>query len=173
MLYAMATTGASGHGSLAGAVVARYVALAEWAVVPTDDGGVMTLVEERHGAWACVLTPIDDDEVVLIESIAPLTVPPGKFVVAAELLALINDDLLLGAFCVDRQSGTVRHKAAVDVEALGDADVGDPAELGAALIASPVVTSIATMDRWLAALSVVVNGDTTPSDAVAAILARS
>lgn len=157
--------------SLAAAVVDRYVASAGWTVAPTDDGGVMTLVEDRHGAWACVLTPVGDDEVVLIESIAPLTVPPQKFLPVAELLALVNDDLLLGAFCVERASGTVRHKVAVDLEALGGA-VADPAELGAALIASPVVTSTATMDRWLAAISVVVHGDTPPPDAVAAILAR-
>jgi hypothetical protein len=118
-----------------------------------------------------VLTPFRHEEVVLIESIAPLRVPAPKFTVVAELLALVNDDLLLGAFVVDVESGMVRVRDSVDVEALAAA-VDDPAALGAATLASPVVTNIATMDRWLTAISVVVNGDTLPTDAVAAIRSR-
>jgi hypothetical protein len=165
------TVSARMNDSLAAKVIERFVAGQGWQVETLDGGGVVTALEQRHGFWACVLTPLHDEEVVLIESIAPLTVPSGKFTVVAELLALINDDLLLGALVVDAGSGIVRGRDAVDVEAL-DGAVEDPVALGAAMIASPVATNIATMDRWLAAISVVVNGDTVPADAVAAVESR-
>lgn len=157
--------------SLAAATIERFVASVGWQAERLEDGGVVTAVEERHGAWACVLTPLHEEEVVRIESVAPLTVPPEKFTVVAQLLALINDHLLFGALVVDAESGVVRARDAVDVEALSGAG-DDPAGLGAAMIASAVATNIATMDRWLAAISVVVHGDTVPADAVAAIEAR-
>jgi hypothetical protein len=162
---------APSSGSLAAEVVRRFVAAKGWEVHPLSDGGVMTTVEQRHGSWACVLTPYHDEEVVLIESVAPLTVPPEKFNVVAELLARINDNLLLAAIVIDPASGIVRTRSAVDVEGLVGA-VEDPAELGVAMIGSPVATNVATMDRWLAAISVVVNGDTVPADAVEAIESR-
>jgi hypothetical protein len=162
---------ASSSDSLAAKVIRRFVAAEGWEVHPINDGAVMTVVEERHGSWACVLTPYHDEEVVLIESVAPLTVPPEKFNVVAELLARINDDLLLAAIVINPGSGIVRARTAVDVEGLVGA-VEDPAQLGVAMIASPVATNMVTMDRWLAAISVVVNGDTVPADAVEAIESR-
>lgn len=152
--------------SLAAQIVEQLTAGMNEPVERFDDGSVATLVESRHGAWVLLVRPVADDEVVVIESLAPLLVPQAKFRVVAELLALVNDELLLGTFVIEQETGRVRMRMAVDVEALSQG-VADPVSVGVAMLSSPVITNIASMDRWLTALSVVVNGDTVPADAVA------
>jgi hypothetical protein len=151
--------------SLAGRAVRRYVAEAAWMVEELGDGAVMTAVEGRHGAWACVLTPLHDEELVLIESLAPAPCPPEKFAAVAELLALVNDQVLLSVFTIDPETGAVRVRDAVDVEPLAEL-LEDPEPAAARLLATPVATNLATLDRWLPALTVVLNSDTLPSEAV-------
>jgi hypothetical protein len=151
--------------SLASRAIKRYVADAEWMIEELDDGAVMTAVEGRHGAWPCVLTPLHDDELVLIESLAPAPCPPEKFTSVAELIALVNDQVLLSVFTIDPATGAVRVRDAVDVEPLAEL-LDEPEQAAARLLATPVATNLATLDRWLPALTVVLNGDTLPAEAV-------
>lgn len=151
--------------SLAGRAIRRYVADAGWEIEEVGDGAVTTAVEGRHGGWACVLSPLDDEELVVIESFAPARCPSEKFAVLAELLALINDQVLLSTFTVDPETGAIRVRDAVDVEPLSEL-LDDPERAAAELLATPIATNLATLDRWLPALTVVLNSDTLPTEAV-------
>lgn len=112
------------------------------------------------GTWSCLLQAREEQEQLLVYSIAPLRVPTERRRDAAEYLTRANYGLVLGNFELDFSDGEVRFKTSMDAE-----DVA----LGPALLRPLLYQNALTMDRYLQGLRDVALGGTAPARAIAAV----
>lgn len=111
------------------------------------------------GTWTCLVQAREEQEQLLVYSIAPLRVPAERRRDVAEYLTRANYGLVLGNFELDFADGEARFKTSVDAE-----DV----VVDAALLRPLVYQNVLTMDRYLAGLRDVALGGMAPALAVVA-----
>jgi hypothetical protein len=123
----------------------------------TDDAdGIDAAFQGEHGRWKC--RAVAAGEQVRFFSIAPVD-GSARVAEVRELVARINWDLPIGNFEVDADGRTIRCKTAIDVG-------GD--RITPSLLRHVVWGNVSLMDRYLPAITAVVDGSMTPSEAVAA-----
>ncbi|WP_017663719.1 YbjN domain-containing protein [Baaleninema simplex] len=113
-----------------------------------------------NGTWKCIGRVREEDEQLLIYSLAPLKVPPEKRPAIAELLTRANYGMVIGNFEMDYSDGEIRYKTSIDVEG---------SQLDNALIKQLLYTNLLMMDKYLPAIEAVINGEQTPEEAIALV----
>ena len=142
-------------------VVTDYFEVNGWPVrVLPDEGAIGTGFRGDHGQWTCAAQAFDAPTRFLFYSLCPLLVSPVRLAGMAEFVARSNYGLVVGNFELDFSDGEIRYKTSVDAGA--DA-------LTHELIDRCVMANVVTMDRYLPGITMVLNGDRTPEEAVAVV----
>lgn len=113
-----------------------------------------------NGTWKCIGRVREEDEQLLIYSLAPLKAPPEKRPAIAELLTRANYGMVIGNFEMDYSDGEIRYKTSIDVEG---------SQLDNALIKQLLYTNLLMMDKYLPAIEAVIAGTQTPEEAIALV----
>ena len=146
----------------------RYFDRIDWSYAPIEgETAVVLRFDGDDDGWSCVGQALEDQQVLLFFSLLPVDVPAGRLPAVAELAARANFGMLTGAFEVSFDTGDVRFRTSVRLEALDD---GAYAELGLAeqLVHETVRTNVVTMNAYVGGLRAVVAGDA-PAAAIARI----
>lgn len=139
------------------AVLVSYLWEGGWRhQVLEDETGVRMTVEGRNGTWLTVVLVREEEEQVLVYSIASFLVPEARRRDMAELLTRANFNMVIGNFELGYDSGEVRFKTSLDVEG---------SLLDAALLERLIDVNLAMMDRYLPAVTAVLEGTASPSQA--------
>jgi hypothetical protein len=117
-----------------------------------------------HGRLICFAQARDEENQFVFYSYCPETVPEAKRPAMAEFLTRANYGLVLGNFEMDYADGEVRFKTSIDVEG---------SVLSAELVKPVIYANVLTMDRYLPGVLAVIQTDTPPSEALAAVLDKA
>lgn len=132
------------HASPGAQRIRRYFDEQDWPVSPVESGaGVNWAFRGENGEWYGQTWWLDDVEQLLVYSICPLPIPEPSRAAVAELVALINAELVVGCWECDADTGQVRFRVGLSIA---------PAELSDSAIDRAVRTNVLTTDRYLPAL---------------------
>ncbi|MBD1867171.1 YbjN domain-containing protein [Cyanobacteria bacterium FACHB-471] len=113
-----------------------------------------------NGEWSCYAKVREEQQQFIFYSICPIATPEDKRQAIAEFLTRANYGMTIGNFELDFNDGEIRYKTSIDVE-------GD--RLTFALIKRLVYTNVMMMDEYLPGIKAVIEEDTLPVKAIAAI----
>ncbi|MBE9044997.1 YbjN domain-containing protein [Pleurocapsales cyanobacterium LEGE 10410] len=126
-----------------------------------EEGETLQLqCQVKNGRLTCYARAIDDKEQFVFYALCPLTAPEDKRNKIARFITRVNYGMAIGNFELDFDDGEIRYKTSIDVE-------GD--RLSVALIKQAVYLNILTMDRYLPAIAVLIEGETSVEEAIAQI----
>lgn len=133
----------------------------DWSFTPMDDQPVLRMgFQGDSDAFNCFAQALEDRDQFAFYSVAPFTVPEAQRTAAIEFVTRANYGMFVGNFEMDLSDGEVRYCTSADV-----ADTGMPPQL----FKTNVIQNVLTMDRYLAALKQVAEGDATAADAIAQV----
>jgi len=147
------------RGERALATLARLLADDGWRPRPGGPGRfVMTY--RANGAvfevWAEIIVP---SEQLVVNAVAPLTVPPGRRAAAAEYVLRATWGLYVGSMDLDLDTGQVRARCGLDFE-------GEP--LTPRLVRNALTIAVRIMETYLPGLARVIDG-AAPLEAIRAV----
>ena len=108
-------------------------------------------------AWTCYAHVLEEEQQFVFYSVAPVAIGEKKRRLASEYLTRANFGLVLGGFEMDLDSGLVRCKTSIDVEA---------DRLSYELFRPLVYANVFLMERYLPGLLAVVDQNAKPQDAI-------
>jgi hypothetical protein len=124
--------------------VREYFASQDWPVQPVGTGlGVNWAYRGEHGEWYGQTWWLEDVEQLLVYSVCPLPIPELTRPGVAELVLIVNSELVVGCLEFDSETGQVRCRTGLGI---GRADLTD------AVIDRAVRANVLTLDRYLPAL---------------------
>ena len=130
----------------------------EWSYDKHEEKPILKLgFSGNNGRWTCFAQVRELDEQFVFYSICPLSVPAPKRPVIAELLTRANYGLIIGNFEMDMDDGEIRYKSSLDLEG---------GELSSEMIKNAVYASVITLDRYLPAISAVLDGNASAKQAI-------
>lgn len=130
----------------------------DWSFTPMDDQPVLRMAFKGESeAFNCFAQALEERDQFTFYSVAPFTVPLPQRPEAIEFVTRANYGMFVGNFEMDVRDGEVRYKTSADV-----ADTDMPAML----FKTNVVQNVLTMDRYLAALKAVAEGELTAAEAI-------
>nr|WP_083862535.1 YbjN domain-containing protein [Baaleninema simplex] len=133
----------------------------DWSFARTESEDTVRLIfAGDNGTWNCVAQVREDDEQLLVYSIAPLKTTLEKRHAIAELLTRANYGMVIGNFEMDYSDGEIRYKTSIDVEG---------SQLDNALIKQLLYPNLLMMDKYLPAIEAVIAGTQTPEEAIALV----
>ncbi|MBL8952484.1 MAG: YbjN domain-containing protein [Myxococcaceae bacterium] len=122
-----------------------------WAYDAAKDAPVLKLgFEGKNGRWRCFFEAKEEVQQVVFFSLREGAVPVERRAAVAELCSRINCRLNVGNFELNFNDGMARFRSGVDVEGVG---------LTPALLKGLTLLNVATMDKYLPALTAVVQGE--------------
>ena len=133
---------------------------------PVDDDGagmVRTLVRTDDQVFPCAVVVVDSVGQLVVYSVHPDTVPVDRRAAVAELATRTNANLTVGTLEIDLDAGQVRFRTGL---AVGGSPVTDE------MIERVVFDNAASAVAYFPVVDSVVAGETSPSDAVAALRHR-
>jgi hypothetical protein len=134
-----------------------------WSFMESQDKtGLMLKFGGRSGKWNCYAEAREPRGQLVFYSYAPVDVPEASYSAVIEYLTRANFGLGIGDFEFNFLSGTVQFKTSIDV-------TGEESNLSLNLIKHLVFTNVVTMDKYLPGLQSVLEGKTTPEQAIARI----
>ena len=160
------TASAEAIGKLApqpvSAIIKQFCDEGDWAYITLPHSSTLQVAfQGNSGQWPCLLQSDDESEQVACYSICPVAVTQedhyGK---VSEFLMRANDGLIIGNFELNFTTGEIRYKTSLDVE-------GD--RLSPALIRQLIHLNVQTLDTYLPGIVDVLEGNSTPAEAIAAI----
>jgi hypothetical protein len=104
----------------------------------------------KNAEWTCFLHAEERFQQFIFYSECPKIAPGPRRHAVAEFLMRVNFSLTVGNFEIDPDDGHIRFRTSIDVEGL--------AEVPRSLIASVVMTNVATMDRFYPGIEGVLGG---------------
>lgn len=130
----------------------------DWHFTPMDDQPVLRMAFKGDTeAFNCFAQALEERSQFTFYSVAPFNVPLAQRPAVIEFVTRANYGMFVGNFEMDLSDGEVRYKTSADV-----ADTDMPF----ALFKSNVVQNVLTMDRYLAALKTVSEGEATAEEAI-------
>ncbi len=140
-------------------VVLGYLRAQAWPVEALPgDGEAITRYPGRHATWRCLVRTREAERQLAFYSEAPTTVPRERRPAVMEFVARANQDMVLGNFELDVDTGAVRFKTSVAV---------GPSGLTLEVLRPLVHANVLTMDQYLPGLVAVVEGRHSPEEACA------
>ncbi len=140
-------------------VVVGYLRSQAWPVdVLPEEGEALSRYPGRHGTWRCRVRTREEERQLAFYSEAPTPVPRERLPAVLEFVARANQDMVLGNFELDVDTGEVRFKTSVAV---------GPSGLTLEVLRPLVHANVLTMDQYLPGLVAVVDGRQSPEDACA------
>ena len=132
----------------------------EWPIRISENGGLHTAYKGESGQWMCFGCTWESDGLFAFYSICPLVVPQGRLSEMAEFMTRANNNLIMGNFELNYESGEARFKTSIDVQ-----DSSFTVELW-----RPVVfANVAIMDRYLPGILAVISGAKNAIQAIALV----
>ncbi|MBD2561276.1 MULTISPECIES: type III secretion system chaperone family protein [Nostoc] len=113
-----------------------------------------------NGEWSCYALVREEQKQFIFYSVSPLETPKEKRFQVAEFLTRANYGMMVGNFELDFADGEVRYKTSVEAEVTN---------LNSALIKTMVYTNLRMMDKYLPVLMSVIDGDLSPTEAIAQV----
>jgi hypothetical protein len=113
-----------------------------------------------NGEWSCYALVREAQKQFIFYSVNPLETPEDKRLQMAEFLTRANYGMMVGNFELDFADGEVRYKTSIEAEVTN---------LNSALIKTIVYTNVRMMDKYLPAIMSVIDGDLSPTEAIAQI----
>jgi hypothetical protein len=110
--------------------------------------------------WSLFAATFEEDEQVAVYSVLPFNVPEERRVAASEAITRANYGLRLGNFELDFRDGEVRFKTSIDVEG---------GTLAEGQVRSLLYANVSVTERYLPAISAVVQSRAAPADAIAQV----
>jgi hypothetical protein len=132
----------------------------EGLVVEMEDALIRVTIPAEAARYQCVARVDDTTGVFVFYTSCPLQVPRERMAAAAELVARLNFDHVLGSLDLDVDNGLLRLKNSIDVE-------GE--ELTEGLVANLVYGTVASLDQMMPAIRAVIESSMAPTDAVRAV----
>jgi hypothetical protein len=124
--------------------VLRYFAHQDWQINPVESGpGMNWAFRGENGEWYGQTWWFTDVEQLLVYSICPLPIPEPSRAGVAELVLLVNSQLVIGCLEFDSAIGQVRFRTGISVP---------ESDLTEAVIDRSVRANVLTLDRYLPAL---------------------
>lgn len=138
--------------------VQSYFKREEWNFEQVEDETALQLgYIAANNAWTCYAQVIEEDDIFVFYSVAPIEIPVPKRRLASEYLTRANFGLLYGMFEMDFDSGLVRARTSIDVE---------DDRLSYELFRPVVWANVFMMERYLPGLQAVVLENAKPEDAI-------
>lgn len=137
------------------AAVMDYLSGRNWPY-EDHDGVIVTPVLAKSGSWTAIFEIRDDDQVLIVSSLVPVSVPVDRRTDVALYIARANLGLMIGHFEINLDDGEVRFRTSVDVAG---------AELSEPLIDHLFLANVVGVDRYLDGLRAVIEG-TDPAAAI-------
>jgi hypothetical protein len=134
-----------------------------WPVSPLDDEVLETRFEGHHGRWSCYVRVDEDNGVIAVHSVCPVTIPPEKLPPIVELANLVNVELAVGNMEVDPGSGTLSLRTSVG---LGQSP------LTPEIARNLLVLNVVALDRFMPGILTVLGSDENAVDAFNRCTAR-
>jgi hypothetical protein len=140
--------------------VGEYFRSQNWRVEQVDDDGdvVMTMVVGRSGRLPVVVATTPAGTSLIVETVLPHEMPPGREVPLLELVARINDDLAHGCFTCRLADGTLRFRNSLRLPA--PHKIADDVLVG--LVAETVEIAVTETDKYVPLFADVLAGDVAP-----------
>lgn len=139
-------------------VLERFFQEDDWSYTADPETGTLHMgFAGENGRWPLVAGVREVQEQVVIYSIAPVDAPPERRLAVAEFITRANEGMIVGNFEMRWDLGEVRYKTSIDVEG---------SQLDTALVKNLVYANCLMMDRYLPGLMQLLNGDTTPEQAI-------
>jgi hypothetical protein len=139
-------------------VLAFFMEL-NWQLTPIEGRPIFRMeFASEKGEWSCLVHVREEMSQVLFYSVYPHNAPTERRLALAELLTRANYGMANGNFEMDFTDGEIRYKTYIDTQ-------GEPLLPG--LLKGLVYANLATMRMYFPAITVVLNGESTPEDAVA------
>jgi hypothetical protein len=152
------------NGAQDGALIAQvkdYLRSETWRFEPVEGAAALRMrYEGQQATWTVLMHAREDLRRLSFYSVLPEAVPEPRRAAVAEYLHRANFDLALGCFELDYDTGRVRFRTSLDVEG---------AQLSQAQIRNYLYTNVLTCERYLPGLLQVIEAETGPAEAIAAI----
>jgi len=141
--------------------VAQFFIKDDWNIEQVSDTSAFAMwFGGKNGTWACLARVSQGRDIFAFYSIFATNVPEEKRATAVDLLTRINYGLPIGNFEMDLADGELRFKTSVDVQG---------GTLTFEMWKTVVYVNVFTMDMYLPALTKVIDGMASPTDALAEI----
>jgi hypothetical protein len=141
--------------------VLRFFEDDRWDVARLDGEPVLSMnVAGKNGQWRCVAKSREEQKQFVFYSVCGMSAPEHRRQAVAEFVTRANFGMVIGNFELDFDDGEIRYKTSIDVE-------GVP--LAPALIKNLVYANVLMMDRYLPAITQVIEGSASPLAAVASV----
>ncbi|MCD6499170.1 MAG: YbjN domain-containing protein [Deltaproteobacteria bacterium] len=141
--------------------VAQFFVKDDWNIEQIADSSAFAMwFGGKNGTWACLARVSDGRNLFAFYSIFTTNVPEERRTAVADLLTRINYGLPLGNFELDFADGEIRFKTSIDIQG---------GTLTFDMWKTVVYVNVFTMDMYFPALTKVVEGTTTPEQALADI----
>ncbi len=133
----------------------------EWGPEQLEDQPVLRMgFEGDNGKWTCLVFAHEESERVVFKSLLPVLVTEDKLAETAEFICRANFGMEIGNFELDYAKGEVQFRTSVDIEG---------GELTPKMIQNLAYVNVWVTDQYLAGLVMVLEGDATPLEAIAAV----
>jgi hypothetical protein len=132
-----------------------------WDVAQLDGEPVLSMnVAGQNGQWRCVAKSREEQKQFIFYSVCGTSAPEHRRQAVAEFVTRANSGMVIGNFELDFNDGEIRYKTSMIFE-------GVP--LAPALIKNLVYANVLMMDRYLPAITQVIEGTASPQAAVASL----
>lgn len=140
--------------------VERFFQAENWPYQEADfDHGLMLNFEGKHGTWRCYARIRDKAGQFVFYSFAPLEVPQERYPQVLEFITRANFGMFIGNFEFNFASGTLQYRTSIDVE-------NEEEHLTHGLLRHLVYQNVLIMDKYLPALTAVVDEGLPPEEAI-------
>ncbi len=141
--------------------VLRFFEDDRWDVARLDGEPVLSMnVAGKNGQWRCVAKSREEQKQFVFYSVCGTSAPEHRRQAVAEFVTRANFGMVIGNFELDFDDGEIRYKTSIDVEGVS---------LAPALIKNLVYANVLMMDRYLPAITQVIEGTASPRAAVASV----
>lgn len=138
-----------------------YLEVSGWDVERHPDEPLLrTVAEAPAGVWTCYVRAREDEQQLVVYSVAPRAAPQATRAAVAEFLHRVNYGTIVGNFELDCDDGEIRFRTSLDVE-------GE--ELTDVQLEKLMTFNVRSMGRYLALIDQVIDGVVTPLAAIALV----
>lgn len=141
--------------------VLRFFEDDRWNAAQLDGEPVLSMsVAGQNGQWRCVAKSREEQQQFIFYSVCGTPAPEDRRQAVAEFVARANFGIVIGNFELDFNDGEIRYKTSIDLEGVPPAP---------ALIKNLVYANVRMMDRYLPAITQVIEGHASPQAAIASV----
>ena len=142
-------------------IVKDFLLEDNWNYLQLNDGITMQMTCQcERGQISCYARNLDEENQFIFYSLFPEAVPENQRLAMAELITKINYGMIVGNLEMDFEDGELRYKTSIDVE-------GD--RLSTALVKRLVYANVLTMDKYLPAITAILNQECSIDEAIAQV----